>query len=111
MYYYSVFMRTYIKLKETGVDIRDKEIVEIGPGYSLGVGFCFLLLGAKHYTALDVIPLINEGDEIVIFKHLIKLFKDRTPIPEENEFSGIYQNLNHIHSLIIISTMNYWKKS
>jgi hypothetical protein len=43
--------------QSSGLDPRDRRILEIGPGPDLGTGFVLVALGAASYTAVDRFPL------------------------------------------------------
>ncbi len=40
-----------------GVSLEGRDVLELGPGSDLGVGYCVLAHGAKSYTGFDVNPL------------------------------------------------------
>ena len=69
IYCYLVWLKHDYYLNENNIEIYNKDICEIGPGDSIGVGICALILGAKSYTGLDVISY-NES------KLLIQIFDD-----------------------------------
>ena len=54
--YWEQFLREY-----TGINfsLKDKSILELGPGASLGIGIITLMKGAKKYNAIDVNNLIR----------------------------------------------------
>jgi hypothetical protein len=61
-------------------------VVELGPGDSLGVGLAALLSGAERYIALDAVRYADSGRNIRILDELAVLFRDRTAIPDQEEF-------------------------
>lgn len=48
--------------QRSGLDPRDRRILELGPGPDLGTGFVLVALGAASYTAVDRFPLaVNDN--------------------------------------------------
>ncbi len=88
-YCYSVFMRHFVLLKESGLRDFPKVVAEIGPGESIGVGLAALIAGAERYYGFDVISYSIPEREEKIFEELIELFSKKTPIPDEHEFPAI----------------------
>lgn len=80
--YYSVWMRTYLRAKEKGIKFDLTNVAEIGPGDSLGFGIAALLFGAEKYCAFDIVPNAKNFNNIEIFEELVKLYKNKKPIPE-----------------------------
>ncbi len=63
--------------KDTGY-IRDKIILELGPGPDLGIGLILLAMGAKKYIAFDVNPLAKSAPQAfyeALFRALEEKFK------------------------------------
>ncbi|MBN2144935.1 MAG: methyltransferase domain-containing protein [Candidatus Aureabacteria bacterium] len=52
-------------------DIRDKEVLELGPGADLGIGLYLLSKGVKKYNAIDVNGLAADTP-IQFYEHLLK---------------------------------------
>ena len=93
-YCYSVWMR---HLKNWNI-INDKipEIIaELGPGHSLGIGLAALLSGSKQIIALDVVKYWDNKKNLQIFDELIELFKDKTNIPDNNEYPKVRPELDN----------------
>jgi hypothetical protein len=88
-YYYSVYLRHVLKLKEIGIFNNPKIIAEIGPGDTLGVGICALLLGAEKYYALDVKKYNSVEVNLNILDEISALFTNSINIPDEQEFPKI----------------------
>jgi hypothetical protein len=65
-------------------------VAEFGPGESLGIGLCAMLAGADEYYGLDVVDHTNKAENLKIFDELITLFKEKSIIPDANEFPGIH---------------------
>jgi hypothetical protein len=93
-YCYSVWLRHLVLLYENGMKSHPKIVAELGPGDSLGVGLAALLTGAEKYYAFDVINHTGLEKNIDILEKLISLFKEKTPIPDENEFPKIKPKIN-----------------
>ncbi|MFA6027936.1 MAG: methyltransferase domain-containing protein [Patescibacteria group bacterium] len=78
-----------INLKQyEGMDIKDKTVLELGPGADLGIALLLLNKGAKKYTALDVNNLVETVPELfyekllesINNKELISALKDKNKI-------------------------------
>lgn len=83
-YCYSVWLRHLVQLKNAGLinDIESiKNIAEIGPGDSLGMGLAAMYTGADNYFAFDVIRHTNMANNKKINNELLKLFEERIEIP------------------------------
>jgi hypothetical protein len=61
-------------------------VAELGPGDSLGIGLAAVLCGADRYLALDVKAHANTERNLKVFDELVRLFRDRSPIPGDNEW-------------------------
>jgi len=93
-YCYSVWLRHLILLFENGMVAHPKVIAELGPGDSLGIGFAALLTGAQEYYAFDVVKHTDLKNNIRILAEIAELIKNKTPIPDENEFPELKPKLN-----------------
>lgn len=83
-YCYSVWLRHYTLLIKNGLinDVSQiKNIAEIGPGDSLGIGLAALFTGAEKYYAFDVIKHSNTEKNIAIAKELLGFFERNEAIP------------------------------
>lgn len=49
-------------LECSGIDIREKSVLELGPGNSYALAFGFLIHGARKYTMVDKFPRMFESD-------------------------------------------------
>ncbi|MDH6354299.1 SAM-dependent methyltransferase [Dysgonomonas sp. PH5-45] len=73
--------------KSEGDLLKDKSILELGPGSDLGIGLSLLAKGAKKYTAVDIYDLVaNVPDKF--YEQLFVYFKktmniDTVPLQEE----------------------------
>lgn len=85
-YCYAVWMRHLVGLFNHNNGTIPGEVLELGPGDSLGAGLAALLSGAEQYWALEVIKYWDVERNLRIFEELVELFKNRTPIPDSNEF-------------------------
>jgi hypothetical protein len=93
-YYYSVWLRHLVKAYHSKLNTSPRVVAEIGPGDSLGVGFCALLSGADRYIALDVVKYSSIEHNLHILEELIELFKKREPVPDNHEFPHIIPTLD-----------------
>ena len=89
-YCYSVWLRHLIHAHQQGFSIRDKIVAELGPGDSLGMGLAAIICGAKQYYAMDVYQYWDVQRNLDIFDHLVDLFRQRTPIPGDDEFPKVH---------------------
>jgi SAM-dependent methyltransferase len=83
-YCYSVWLRHLLCLFDSKLitDLRNlKNIAEIGPGDSLGIGMAALYSGAENYYAFDVIEHANVETNKLINSELNRLFTANAEIP------------------------------
>lgn len=83
-YCYSVWLRHLIHLKNSGLikNVTDiKNLAEIGPGDSLGIGLAAMYTGADNYYAFDVIKHTNKEKNKAINDELLQLFRQNKDIP------------------------------
>lgn len=93
-YCYSVWMRHLVSSAESGLcDRPPRTVAELGPGDSIGIGLAALLCGSEQYYGLDVLPLAHSARNLAIFEDLVRLFRDRDPIPDDSEFPSAYPKL------------------
>lgn len=93
-YCYAVWMRHLVFLTSNGLPLsKINKIAELGPGDSLGIGICALLSGINEYYALDIKAHSNTVRNLAMLSELIKLFNDREPIPNDNEFPSLWPRL------------------
>ncbi len=78
-------MRMMVSLHENGVLGNIDTVGEIGPGDSLATGLAMLLSGANRYIGLDVVPTAHNFDNDELLDEMVKLFKQREPIPDATE--------------------------
>ncbi len=88
-YCYSVYLRHLVKLAEVGACTKPKAIAEIGPGNSIGVGLAALIAGTERYFGFDAKAHANDERNVAICGDLIKLFQQRAPIPDNDEFPRV----------------------
>jgi hypothetical protein len=88
-YCYSVWLRHLVMAKRNGLNPYPKTVAELGPGDSLGVGLAALISGCDKYFAFDVVEYASAQRNAAIFDELVTLFKNRTPIPGEDEFPDL----------------------
>ena len=92
-YCYSVWLRHLVMAKRNGLNAYPKIVAELGPGDSLGIGLAALLCGCDKYFAFDVVEYANAERNAKIFDELVTLFKNRTPIPGNDEFPNVNPDL------------------
>lgn len=93
-YCYSVWMRhlSYWSKHKQGVP---RVVAELGPGSSLGIGFCALLSGSEQLHTLDVVQYWDTERNLKMFNELITLFKTKIDIPSGDEFPRIKPSLDN----------------
>jgi len=79
--------------KKNGLNTCPKIVAELGPGDSIGVGLAALISGCDKYFAFDVVEHANVGRNLSIFNELVALFKNRTPIPGDDEWPRVKPQL------------------
>lgn len=80
-YCYSTWLRHLVRLHQAGLPTNMKEVAELGPGDSLGVGLAALLSGVERYHALDIVAFTAGERDRRIFDALLDRFRRRCPIP------------------------------
>lgn len=103
-YCYSVWFRHWITAHENGFRPNLDIVMELGPGDSIGCGLCALLSGAESYVALDRMERINMAYSMDMFDALVDLFESKSPIPDDEEFPGVYPKLKSYEFPVDIST-------
>lgn len=88
-YCYAIWMRHLLHWHNTGTVIFPEAVAEIGPGNSLGVGLAALLSGVNRYYALDAVPQVDFQINRDILEDLVKLFADKTRIPDHEEYPDL----------------------
>jgi len=94
-YCYSVYMRHLITAHNYGLTKIPNKVAEFGPGDSIGTGLCAMLCGADEYYSLDFVNYANSERNLKIFNELIEMFKQKTPIPGDDEFPRINPKLQN----------------
>jgi hypothetical protein len=93
-YCYSVWLRHLVMANNNGLNTNPSVVSELGPGNSLGIGLAALISGADRCYALDVVAHTEIASNLAVFDELCELFKQRAPIPTDEEFPGIKPNLD-----------------
>jgi hypothetical protein len=91
-YCYSVWMRHLKNWNTFNAEVPEI-VAELGPGDSLGIGFAALLSGSKQLYALDVIKYWDNKRNLKIFNEIVELFKNKTNIPDNNEYPKVRPKL------------------
>jgi hypothetical protein len=76
-----VWLKHLTLLRAHGMASLPRVVAELGPGDSLGVGMAALLSGAQQYTALDVVPYVENSANLALFENLVDLFRARAGRP------------------------------
>jgi len=92
-YCYSVWMRHLVALKSSGLETRFNRVAELGPGDSIGIGLSAVLTGVDEYNAFDAKSHAVAEKNRLILEELIRLFQQREPIPDSNEFPRVSPQL------------------
>lgn len=93
-YCYSVFLRHRMIAAQHGLVMTPINVVELGPGDSLGIGLMALLTGSERYIAIDAVRHASLSANLQIFDELVTLLRNRTPIPHGGEYAEIYPQLD-----------------
>jgi hypothetical protein len=83
-YCYSIWLRHLVQLKDAGLikSVEEiKNLAEIGPGDSLGIGLSAMYTGVENYYAFDVIKHANISKNKVINDDLLNYFISGKEIP------------------------------
>jgi hypothetical protein len=88
-YCYSVWLRHLVMAEKNGLNSYPKVVAELGPGDSLGIGLAALISGCDKCFALDVVEHSNSERNILIFDKLVTLYKNKEPIPGDNEWPKV----------------------
>lgn len=94
-YCYSVWLRHLVMAQGTGLNTLPQVIAELGPGDSLGIGLAALISGSQKYYALDAVKHANTDRNLEIFDELVSLFRNKTPIPADDEFPDVRPKLSN----------------
>jgi hypothetical protein len=92
-YCYSIWLRHLVCCARAGLPTDPVAVGEIGPGDSLGTGLAALLTGASSLHALDVVRYASTPHNEVVLDELVRLFRERAPIPGEDELPGVFPPL------------------
>lgn len=93
-YCYSVWLRHMRKCRDNGIQNFPRVVAELGPGDSLGMGLAAVISGADQYYAFDVVEHANNESNLEIFDELVELFRQRTAIPDSDEFPKVHPRLD-----------------
>lgn len=80
-YCYGVWMKHLVLLWERGMREVPRDVLELGPGASIGTGVAALLCGARSYIGLDAQPHGAATDHAAVFRELVRLLQSRAPRP------------------------------
>ena len=92
-YCYSVWLRHLVRIRSNGPHPRLGTVAELGPGDSLGIGLSAVLSGADHYYGLDTKEHASSSSNLSVLDELIALFRNRSPIPGDEEFPHVFPKL------------------
>ncbi len=92
-YCYSVWLRPLVMAEKSGLNTCPKVVAELGPGDSIGIGLAALISGCDKYFAFDIVEHANIERNLSIFNELVTLFKNKTPIPGDDEWPRVKPKL------------------
>lgn len=92
-YCYSVWLRHLVMAHRNGLNPYPKIVAELGPGDSIGIGLAALISGCDKYFAFDVVEHANAKRNATIFDELVTLFRNKAPIPGNDEFPQVKPSL------------------
>ncbi len=92
-YCYSVWLRHLVMAEINGLNTSPKTVAELGPGDSIGIGLAALISGSEKYYAFDVVEYANIKTNLTIFDELVTLFKNKAPIPGDDEWPKVNPKL------------------
>lgn len=95
-YCYTVWMR-HLYNWNTVRSILPKNIAELGPGDSLGIGLSALLSGCESIYAFDIIKYWNIERNLRIFNELVELFKQKKNIPDNMEYPRVKPEIDNYY--------------
>ena len=91
--YINQVFQDYLSFADLSVkDIKDKKVLELGPGDNFGVALKFLIAGANKVTCLD--KFYSDRDEIQQYQ-IYKAIRDELPPEEKRSFDSIIKLNNH----------------
>lgn len=103
------YLKSYSK---EGVPLKDKVVLELGPGPDLGIGLILLTMGVKKYIAVDVHNLAK-GTPTKFYENLLAILKERFPCSEridlENQLFKYYKGVSEKISYIVDQNFNISK--
>lgn len=85
-YCYCIWLRHLVLAHSGGMRRLPGVVAELGPGDSIGVGLAALLSGTDRYLALDAVSHVDAAANLVIFDALVRMFRERAPIPTRDVF-------------------------
>lgn len=92
---FALWLRTIDFLRRERVPVAElKNVVEVGPGDSLGIGMMALLTVATAYTALDHRQMVASISNKKILNELISLLIQKTNIPGDEDNPKMYPKLS-----------------
>jgi len=94
-YCYTVWMRHLVMAHKNNLPSNPEIVAELGPGASIGTGIAALISGAEKYYAFDVEKYASIEKNIVVFDEMVELFRQKSDLPGEEEFSKIKPYLDN----------------
>lgn len=77
---YNFWFGLLIYLDENNINCDLSNIVELGNGNSIGIGYCALLTRADKYTAIDIYDYRETIFNVELFDEILKLIKEKRDI-------------------------------
>jgi len=92
-YCYSIWLRHLVMARQNGLNTWPKTVAELGPGDSIGIGLAALISGCEKYYAFDVVEHAESERNLSIFDELVGLYRNRAPIPGNDEWPRVIPRL------------------
>ncbi len=92
-YCYSVWLRHMGIIGRHVPGFQPKNMVELGPGDSIGLGLAALLTGTDRYIGLDVLEHASRETNLKILDELVALLSKKADAADEKSFPRLYPRL------------------
>lgn len=98
LYCYAVWLRICHYLEKSGYDVRRfRNVCELGPGDSLGIGACALLTSAESYIGLDAKKHASRQANVAVLGELLELFRRQHEVPGIETFPQFIPDDHPLH--------------
>src|SRR5665648_324561 len=92
-YCYTVWLRHIVMAERNRLNPHPSVVAELGPGESLGIGLAAMITGCDTYFAFDVVQHATTERNLQVYDDLVRLFRGRTPLPDDDEFPEVKPRL------------------